>query len=118
MAAVLLASVGLYGVISQTVARRTHELGIRIALGARRRTIIGMVLGQSLITILAGAGMGVVGAVAVTRLLTAALFGITPLDVPTYVGASSLVLIVATTASYFPARRATRVDPMVALRED
>ena len=116
--AVLLASVGLYSVISQTVVRRTHELGIRIALGARPRAIVGMVLGQSFITILGGVGMGIVGAIAATRLLTASLFGIAPLDVPTYVAAAGLVLIVATTASYIPARRATRVDPMVALRQD
>ena len=118
MAAVLLASVGLYGVVSQDVARRTHELGVRIALGARPGAIIGMVLGHSLVTILLGVLVGVAGATVVARLLTAALFGIAPLDAPTYVGASALVVIVAGAASYIPALRATRVDPIVTLREE
>ena len=117
-AAVLLASVGLYGVVSQAVSRRTHEMGIRIALGAGHGSIVGMVLGQGIVTIVAGIGLGVAGATLATRLLATALFGVKPLDVATYAAAAALVSAVALLASYIPARRATRIDPMVALRRE
>jgi putative ABC transport system permease protein len=108
----------LYGVMAYAVAQRTREIAIRVALGARRADVMGLVLGQSLLLIAIGIILGVAGAAMVTRYLEAMLYGLTPLDTTTFVGVSLLFAIVALIASYVPARRATRVNPLIALRYD
>jgi putative ABC transport system permease protein len=114
--ALLLASIGMYGVISYSVAQRTQEIGIRMVLGAQRRSVFQMVLGQG--ARLGGLGImiGLVGALGVTRLLAGFLYGVRPTDPVTFAGVSLLLLAVALLACYIPARRAMRVDPMVAIR--
>ncbi|HEY7544763.1 MAG TPA: FtsX-like permease family protein, partial [Blastocatellia bacterium] len=112
----LLAVIGLYGVISYLVTQRTHEVGIRIALGAQSRDIFKLVVGHGLALTLIGFAIGLVGAFALSRLLNSLLFGVTATDPATY-AVISLVLLTATFAAcYLPARRATRVDPVIALR--
>ncbi len=112
----LLASVGLYGVISYAVSRRTHEIGVRVALGATRAKILGMVVGQGMFITSMGIVLGLLGAFGLTRLLQRFLFGISPTDPATFAGVSLILLFVALLACWIPARRATKVDPMVALR--
>jgi len=112
----LLASLGLYGVVAYQVSRRTKEMGIRMALGAERRTIIGLVMRQGMFLVLLGTGVGLAVAAAVTRLIARLLFGISPLDSIAFIGVAVLLTGVALVACYLPARRATRVPPMVALR--
>jgi putative ABC transport system permease protein len=114
--ALVVASIGIYGVMSYTVAQRTHEIGVRMALGAQSRDVMLMVLGKSFALIGAGIAIGLPAAVAVTRILSSMLFGVTATDLATFAGVSLLLALVAMMASYVPARRATRVDPMVALR--
>jgi len=114
--ALLLAMIGVFGVINYSVAQRTHELGIRIALGAQRRDVFRLVVGQGLLLALVGVGVGAAGAVALTRLIAGLLYGVSPTDGPTFVVVSLLVTAVAFLACYLPARRATRVDPLIALR--
>jgi ABC-type antimicrobial peptide transport system permease subunit len=104
--------------MAYAVAQRTREIAIRVALGARRADVMRLVLGQSLLVIAIGIILGVGGAAMVTRYLAAMLYGLTPLDAATFVGVSLLFAIVALIASYVPARRATRVDPLIALRYD
>jgi putative ABC transport system permease protein len=116
--ALLLASIGLYGVISYSVAQRTREIGVRIALGAQRRAVFAMVLREGMGLALFGIVIGVAVALAVTQTLAAFLYGVRPADPLTFVTVSIVLLGVALAASYIPARRATRVDPMVALRHD
>ena len=116
--ALVIAALGLYGVTSYTVNRRVTEIGIRRALGAQRTHVLGLVLGQSLTLTGVGIGLGLAGAAAVTRSLRGLLFGLTPLDPATFIGVAALFAIVATLAALLPAHRATRVDPLVALRNE
>jgi predicted permease len=113
---VLLAVIGLYGVISYIVAMRRNEIGIRMALGASRAEVVGIILRQTLVVLALGLGIGVALALVAVRSAASVLFGLQPDDPLTFVGASALLLIIALIASFLPARRASRVDPMVALR--
>src|SRR6185503_10059728 len=114
--ALLLATAGLYGVISYSVAQRTHELGIRVALGAQVKDVMQMVLRQGMTFVVIGELVGIAGAFALTRLLGGLLFGVTPTDAITFIAVVTILTIVALLACYIPARRATKVDPLVALR--
>ena len=116
LAALILAGIGLYGVIAYNVSQRTHEMGLRMALGARRNQIFGLVLRQGLVLTSFGLLLGALGSLALARVLASQLFGVTTTDVPTLLSVSVLLVMVAAAACYFPARRATQVDPMVALR--
>jgi putative ABC transport system permease protein len=116
--AAVLAAIGIYGLIAYSVTERTREFGIRIALGATRANVVGLVLGQSAVLIGAGVVLGIGAAAGSSRYLQRLLFGITPLDAPTFVVTSLMFGLVAVLASYVPGRRATRVDPIVALRHE
>lgn len=116
--ALLLASVGIYGVISFDVARRSQELGVRMALGAERGAVLRLVLRQGLGLALLGVAIGVVGAIGLTRLLTSQLYGVDPTDPVTFAAVVALLLGIAAVAILLPARRATRVNPMIALRSE
>ncbi len=116
--ALLLASVGVHGLLSYAVVQRTREIGIRLALGAPRTGVVGMVVGRGLALTLAGAAVGLAGALALSRLLRTLLFGVGPTDPVTFAAAPLVLLAVAALASYLPARRAARVDPMIALRSE
>jgi putative ABC transport system permease protein len=116
--ALTLASIGIAGVVSYSVAQRTHEIGIRMALGARPTDVLRLIVGQSGIWVLAGLGIGALGAIGVTRVLSGLLYGVKPGD-PLILCAVSLLLgVVGFAACYFPARRAMAVDPMIALRHE
>ena len=114
--ALVLAAIGLYGVISYTVAQRTHEIGLRIALGASRGQVLSMVVKQGGVLMAVGVSIGIAGALLVTRLMSSLLYGVAPADPVTYLAIAVLMTVVALVASYMPARRATGVDPLVALR--
>jgi ABC-type antimicrobial peptide transport system permease subunit len=116
--ALLLASVGLYGVIAYAVTQRTRELGVRVALGATRGQVLGLVLGHGVRLTLIGVAIGAVGALALSRLITSLLYGVTPTDPATFVAVPAVLSAVAVLASYAPARRAMRVDPLVAMRAE
>jgi putative ABC transport system permease protein len=116
LTALLLAALGIYGTISYLVNERTHEIGIRLALGATRTNILGMILRQGLELAIAGAVVGLVGALIVSHLMAGLLYGVRPTDPVTFVGVAILLIGIALLACYLPARRAMRVDPMIALR--
>ena len=118
LVALTLALVGIYGTISYSVGRRTREIGIRIALGAERRNVLGLVAGAGFRLAVVGIALGLAGAYALTRLMTRFLFGVTATDVPTFVVAALLFVGTAWIACYLPARRAARLDPVRALRSD
>jgi len=114
----LLTIVGLFGVMSYTVAQRTHELGVRVAVGAKKLDVLRLILRDGMSMTFAGIVIGLIGTLAISRVLASELFGIKPTDPLTFIGVAILLAGVALAACYLPARRATRVDPMVALRDE
>jgi putative ABC transport system permease protein len=120
--ALLLAAVGIYGLMAYAVAQRTHEIGIRMALGAAPRKVRALVMGQGLLLAAGGTALGLAGALlvnrALTRVLSGLLFGVQALDPSTFIVVPIVVVVVATLACFIPAFRATRIDPVVALRSD
>jgi putative ABC transport system permease protein len=114
--ALVLGAVGIYGIVSYSVTQRTHEIGIRMALGARAGNVLSLILRNGLTLVLTGIAIGIAGALALTRFLTTLLFGVTPTDSMTFVVVSAIFFLIAMIASLIPALRATKVDPLVALR--
>ena len=113
-----LAAVGIYGVMSHAVARRTREIGIRMALGASRREVLRLVVGRGLTVALGGAAVGLVGALALGRLMTAMLFGVSATDPITFLTVPLLLAVVALAATLVPGLRATRIEPLAAVRRE
>ena len=116
--ALTLAFIGIYGVMSYSVSQRTHEIGVRMALGARRRDVLLLVLRQTLIMTVAGIAIGLAASVALARLMASLVYGVSPVDPLTLVSVAGLLALVAAAATYVPARRATRIEPMIALRSE
>jgi putative ABC transport system permease protein len=115
-AALFLAGVGVYGVLSFSVSQRTQEMGVRIALGAKRRDVLGLVVRQGLMLAAIGVALGLLGAFGVTRVIQSLLYNVSTTDPISFLGVSIFLTVIAVLASYLPARRATTVDPIVALR--
>ena len=113
--ALLLASVGLFGLMSYSVARRTNEIGIRMALGAQRGDVLRLVMGESMMLVVAGVAIGLAAAIAAGRLVATLLYGLAATDAPTMIAGVIVLIVVSAIAGYLPARRAARVDPLVAL---
>jgi putative ABC transport system permease protein len=113
-----LASIGIYGVIAYVVGQRTQEIGIRMALGAQRKDVLGLILWQGTRLALLGAAIGIVGALALTRLMSGLLYGVGATDPATFAGLALVLIAVAMVACYLPASRAMRVDPVAALRSE
>jgi putative ABC transport system permease protein len=114
--ALILAGVGVYAVMSYSVTQRTHEIGVRMAMGAERRDVIKLILKEGLLLVVIGMSIGLAGALALTRIVASLLFGVSPNDVITFALIALLLILIALLACYIPARRATRIEPMVALR--
>jgi putative ABC transport system permease protein len=116
--ALLLAAIGIYGVMAYSFTQRTHEIGIRIALGAQRMDILRMTVGEGMQLVLVGVVIGLIGAASLTRFVRSMLFDVSSADPITFAAISATLAGVAFLACYIPARRATRVDPLIALREE
>jgi putative ABC transport system permease protein len=114
--ALALASIGIYGVMSFAATQRTHEIGVRLAMGAERADVVKLIVGRGMLLTATGVIPGVAGALGLTRFLSGFLFGVQPADPYTFVVVSAFLFAAALAASYIPARRATKVDPIVALR--
>ena len=114
--ALFVAAIGLFGLMSYNVSRRTREIGIRMAMGAERKEVLGLVLRESMLLVVAGVVIGIGAALGAGRLIASQLFGLEPTDMTTMVSAIAVMMIVSAAAGYLPARRAARVDPMAALR--
>jgi putative ABC transport system permease protein len=118
LAALVLASLGIYGVLSHLVLQRTQEIGVRLALGATPSNVATLVIGEGLGLAGAGVAVGVGGALLLTRLMVGLLFRVSPMDPPTFLVVAGLLMVVALAACWLPARRATHADPLVALRSE
>jgi putative ABC transport system permease protein len=114
--ALVLAAVGIYGVMSYIVSRRTHEIGVRMSLGASRASVVKLVVGQAMLLVFVGLAVGLLAAAWLSRWMSHMLYGVRPTDPLTFAAVALVLALVALLATYIPARRATRIDPMVALR--